>query len=118
MSRDKERDPKDRAEWAYRFDQLRHLEMEQVSSSVERIAHSRTLLERTETPVRASPQELLRRAQEHREMAARLRTLMRHLPVSDDRERFATYAADADQEAEQLERQAARRPKRDGDPPD
>jgi septal ring factor EnvC (AmiA/AmiB activator) len=117
MSQHKERDSKGRADWAYRFDELRHLEEKLVSRSVERMAQSRVLLERTETPVRASAHELGRRAQEHREMAARLRTLIRHLPIADDRQRFADYAADAEREARHLEREAARRAKLDGDPP-
>jgi hypothetical protein len=42
--------------------------------------------------------------------------LARHLPISDDRERFAAFAAEFEQDAERLEDEAARRPKRDGDP--
>jgi hypothetical protein len=108
VSRDKERDPKGKAEWAYRFDESRRLDAQLVSRSVERIAQSRTLLERTEPTVRTPSEELLRRAQAYREMADRIRTLARHLAIADDRERLATYAADIEQAAEQLEREAAR----------
>jgi hypothetical protein len=102
------RDAKGTAEWAYRFDEVRRLGLQLIGGSVERIAQSRILLERIEPMVGTPSEELLRRAQAYREMAARIRTLAGHLAIAEDRERLATYAADIEQAAEQLEREAAR----------